>query len=169
MKALFSRNANRVAESDLKYKTALILVLVLLAGVLSALVWATPAARASGGSVKGMVLWIDQYGNARAMAWAQVTAEGGASEPIVAYTTDGTYMMWLPAGTYDITASSSPGFYPETQSGVVVSPGSSASIDFTLKPTGQPIPELPPWSQPLVVLCTLMITAIAVRRRRIRS
>ncbi len=169
MKALSSRNANRIPELDLKYKRALILVLVLLAGVLSALVWATPAARASGGSVKGMVLWIDQYGNARPMAWAQVTAEGGASEPIVAYTTDGTYMMWLPAGTYDITASSSPGFYPDTQSGVVVSPGSSASIDFTLKPTGQPIPELPPWSQPLVVLCTLMITAIAVRRRRIRS
>ena len=118
----------------------------------------------------GAVYWIDQYGDARPMAWAQVTADDGASPSLVAYTTtDGSYMMWLPQGTYNITASSGPGFYPESAPSVVVSPGSSTSIDFTLKPTGRPIPELLPWAQPIIVLATLMITAVAVRRHKTRT
>lgn len=117
----------------------------------------------------GMVLWTDQYGNARPMAWAQVTADDGVSPPVIAYTTNGTYMMWLPAATYDITASSEPGFFPETKTGIVVSPGSSTGIDFTLKPTGQPIPELPPWSQPLIVVCAVAVTIAALRRHKTRT
>jgi hypothetical protein len=160
---------NTIAESELKYRTAMVIALVLFAGVLSALICMTPAVRAYGGSLGGIVYWIDQYGNARPMPWAQVTADNGESPPVVAYTTDGNYSMWLPEGTYDITASSSPGFYPDSKPGIVVSPGYSVSLDFELKPTGQPIPELPPWSQPLVILATLAITAVAVRRRRIRT
>jgi len=133
------------------------------------LISTTHVVRAEEASVYGGVYWIDQYGNMHPMAWAQVTADDGASQPIVAYTTDGSYEMWLPPGTYDITASSDPGFYPESAPSIVVSPGSSTSIDFTLEPTGRPIPELPPWSQPVIVLATLMITAIAVRRHKTRT
>jgi len=114
------------------------------------------------------VYWIDMYGDAYPMAWAQITANDGANPPIVAYTTDGTYAMWLPEGTYDLTASSPPGFFPDTRSGIVISPGSSTGLDFTLKPTGEPIPELPPWAQPLILLGAIMVTALAVRRYRIR-
>ena len=103
------------------------------------------------------------------MAWAQVTADDGNSPPIVAYTTDGSYLMWLPTGTYNITALSEPGFFPDSVANVVVSPGSSTSIDFTLEPTGEPIPELPPWAQPLILLCVISITAITVRRYRKRT
>jgi hypothetical protein len=147
----------------------IILVLAVFAGLLSALAFTTHEARAVAGSVHGGVYWIDQYGNMRPMAWAQVTADDGMSPPTVAYTTDGAYMMWLPSGTYNVTASSDPGFYPASVASVVVSPGSSTSVDFTLEPTGKPIPELPPWAQPLILLCAVSITAIAVRRHRMQT
>jgi len=158
----------RLHEWNMKQTTALILLLALCAGILSVRVSAVPTVGAGAGFVGGMVYWTDQYDNVRPMAWAQVVAESGVSPPVVAHTTDGAYSMWLPEGTYDITASSSPGFYPETISDVFVSPGSSASFDFFLKPTGQPIPELPYWAQPLVLLSALLITAISVRRYRTR-
>ena len=152
----------------MNYKTAL-LIIVLVVGALATVAWTTPTAGArSGGSIGGVVYWMDQYGNARLMPWAQVTADDGVSQ-ITTYTTDGSYAMWLPVGTYDITASAPPGFAPDTRPGIVVSQGSSTSLDFELNQTGQPIPELPPWSQPLVVLATLAVTVLAVRRYKIRS
>ena len=153
----------------MKRKTLLLTLLVLSAGVLSVLISTTHVVGAVAGSVQGGVYWIDQYGNMRPMAWAQVTADDGNSPPIVAYTTDGSYLMWLPTGTYNITALSEPGFFPDSVANVVVSPGSSTSIDFTLEPTGEPIPELPPWAQPLILLCVISITAITVRRYRKRT
>jgi hypothetical protein len=144
-------------------------VALLVVGVLAALFWATPAVQSlDGGSIGGVVYWIDQYGNARLMPWAQITADDGVTQ-ITTYTTDGSYAMWVPVGTYDITASSPPGFYSDTRSGIVVSQGGSVSLDFELNQTGQPIPELPTWSQPLVVISTLAITAVAVRRYKTRT
>jgi len=147
----------------------LIVVLALLAGVLSIAASSTPAVHAQSGSVQGTVYWIDMYGNLQAMPWAEITADDGAHPTVVTHTTDGTYVMWLPEGTYDITASSPPGFFPETVSSVVVSPGTSTGLDFTLKPTGEPIPELPPWAQPLMLLGAITITVLAVRRYRRRQ
>ena len=135
---------------------------MLSAGLFSLLVPTTHLVQAAG-NVYGQVYWTDQYGNLRPMAWATVTADDGASTVTVAYTTDGAYQMWLAPGTYNITASSDPGFYPESAS-VFVSQGSSTSQDFTLEPTGKPIPELTPWMQPVIVLAALLITAVAVRR-----
>lgn len=124
--------------------------------------------RAVGGSVSGGVSWVDQYGNVRPMSYAQVTADDGVSPPTIAYTTEGSYVLWLPPGTYTLTASSDPGFYPESAPNIAVTPGSSTSIDFTLKPTGKPVPELPAWTQPIIVLGTLMTTALVVRRYKSR-
>jgi hypothetical protein len=116
------------------------------------------------------VYWYDQYGNLRPMDWAEVTAYDGSSMYQSSTASDGSYVMWLPAGTYNITASSgNPAFYPESAPSVVVSSGSSVPIDFTLKPTGKPIPELLPWAEPIIILATLMITAVAVRRQRTRT
>jgi hypothetical protein len=162
-----------VAESELKYRTLLLAVLALSAGLLFVLVSTTPVARAQGGSVDGMVYYYDQYGDMHPMTWAQVTASGGGSSPIIAYTTDGTYSMWLPAGTYTITASgptgpSGPVFFPQSAS-VVVSDGGSTSVDFYLKPTGNPVPEFPPWMGPIIILGTLMITVVAVRGQKSRT
>jgi hypothetical protein len=144
--------------------TVLLAILVFSAGVLCVLVSMTPAVQAQAGYLHGGVYWTDQYGNMHPMSWAQVVAEGSESTT-VANAINGSYEMWLPAGTYTVTASSDPGFYPQSAN-VVVSPGSSASQDFYLKPTGKPIPELPPWTPPFIILATLMITAIAVRRQK---
>lgn len=168
MKDLLNRNADRITDSKMKDRRMLLVALLVVA-VLVSLVLATPTALAQdGGSVGGVVYWIDQYGNARLMPWAQVTADDGVSQ-VTTYTTDGRYMLWLPAGRYDITASSPPGFAPDTKSDIVVSDGTSTSLDFQLNQTGEPIPELPPWSQPLVVVSTLAITVLAIRRYKTRS
>jgi N-acetylneuraminic acid mutarotase len=103
-------------------------------------------ASSQSGSVDGMVYYYDQYGNMHPMSWAQVTAYGAGSSPIVAYATDGSYSMRLPAGTYTITASgpsgpSGPVFFPQSTT-VVVSDGHSTSVNFYLKPTGNPIGNL---------------------------
>jgi hypothetical protein len=163
MKDLSNPHDNPSVEIKVKYRIILTVTL-LVAGVLATLAWGSPTAQAlAGGSVGGVVYWIDQYGNARLMPWAQITASDGVSQ-VTTYTTDGSYAMWLLPGTYDITASSSPGFAPDVKSGIVVSQGSSVSLDFQLNQTGVPIAEIPAWSQPLVVLFTLAITAVAVRR-----
>jgi hypothetical protein len=149
-------------------------ILALSAGLLFVLVSTTAVvAQAGGGSVGGIVYWIDQYGDMHPMAWAQVTAYGGGSPPIVAYTTDGSYWMWLPAGSYNITASgpsgpAGPVYFPQSDN-VVVSNGGSTSVDFYLKPTGNPIPEFPPWTEPIIILGVLMITAVALRRQKSRT
>ncbi len=169
LQTFIQHEGNAIGESDLKHKIMLILLLAVSAGILSVMTSGIPTGHAAGGSVYGVVLWTDQYGNVRPMAWAQVTADDGAQPPVTAYTTNGSYGMWLPEGMYDITASSSPGFYPATVSGVVVSSGSSTALDFTLQPTGEPIPELPPWAQPLILLCAIVITAVTVRRHKNRS
>jgi hypothetical protein len=158
----------------LKRRLLLLVILALSAGLLFVLVsTTTPVARAEGGSVDGMVYYYDQYGDMHPMAWAQVTASGGGSPSVIAYTTDGSYSMWLPAGTYTVTASgpsgpSGPVFFPDSAS-VVVSDGGSTSVDFYLKPTGNPIPEFPPWTEPMIILGMLMITAVAVRRQKNRT
>jgi hypothetical protein len=159
----------------LKCKTLLLAFLALSGGLLFALVSTTPVARAEGGSVDGMVYYYDQWNDMHPMAWAQVTAYGAGSPPIIAYTTDGSYSMWLPAGTYTITASgpsgpSGPVFFPDSHD-VVVSDGGSTSVDFYLKPTGNPIPEFPQWTELIIIFGALMITAVAVRgqKNRIRN
>jgi hypothetical protein len=146
----------------------LLALLALSAGVLNLFVSTTPVVRAVDGSVSGGVSWVDQYGNMRPMSGAMVTADDGVSPPIVTYTTEGSYVLWLPPGTYTLTVSSDPGFYPESAPNIVVTPGSATSIDFTLKPTGKPVPELPSWTQPIIVLAALMTTAVVVRRHKSR-
>jgi len=156
----------------LKYKPLLLTILVLSAGLLFVLVTTTPVARAQGGNVDGMVYYYDQYGDAHPMSWAQITASGGGSQ-ISTSTTDGSYSMWLPAGTYTVTVSgptgpAGPVFFPQSAN-VVVSDGGSTSVDFYLKPTGNPVPEFPSWTEPIIVLAALMITVVAVRKQKSRT
>jgi len=153
----------------LKNRTVLIVLLAFSVGTLYAVASATPMVQAQGGVVYGVVYWTDMYGDMRPMAWGvQVTADDGANPTVLAYTTNGTYAMWLPEGTYEVTASAPPGFFPQTYSNIIVSPGSSTPLDFTLEATGEPVPELPPWAQPLILLSAMMVVVLAVRRYRIR-
>ena len=117
--------------------------------------------------IKGTVYWYDQYGNLRPLAWAQVTAtsEDGLEEERVSSTTDGTYIMWVAPGTYDVSVSLDPGFIPESHL-VTVPPGGVAAVDFQLQPSGKPIPEYPPSFQPLMLVVAALAAATMIRWRR---
>jgi len=88
--------------------------------------------------VFGQVTGYNMFGDVIPISWASVSAYG----PILMATSslDGFYEMWLENGTY-MLAASLVGY--ETQATEVrVSMGSETSLNFNLKPSGAPIPEL---------------------------
>ena len=118
---------------------------------------------ASMSSIRGTVYWYDMYGNLRPLAWAQVIAEGEA-RTVVSTTTDGTYIMWVVPGTYNVTVSLDPGYTPVSKM-VTVSPGGVVTADFQLEPSGKPVPEYPPLLQPAMLVVALLVAVIMIRRR----
>jgi hypothetical protein len=124
----------------------------------------TPS-HASMSMIRGTVYWYDMYGNLRPLPWAQVVAEGDSGEPAtVSTTTDGTYMMWVAPGSYNLTVSVNPALVPESKT-VTVSDGGIATADFELQPSGKPVPEYPPMTQPLMLLIAALAATILIRRR----
>ena len=116
-------------------------------------------------TIRGTVYWYDQYGNLRAMSWAQVTAVGEDGTTTVASTTEGNYVMWVAPGTYTLTASSDPGYIPDAHE-VVVTPGGVATVDFYLKPSGNPVPEYPPALQSVMLVVAALVAIVMIRRRQ---
>jgi hypothetical protein len=98
------------------------------------------------------------------MSWAQVTAVGEGGTTTVASTTEGNYVMWVAPGTYNVTASSDPGFIPDAHE-VVVTPGGVATADFYLKPSGNPVPEYPSSIQPVMLAVAALVVVVMIRRR----
>ena len=115
--------------------------------------------------IRGTVSWYDMYGNLRPLPWAQVVAEGESGEPTVASaTTDGTYMMWVAPGSYNLTVSLDPGYAPVSKM-VTVSEGGAATADFQLEASGKPIPEYPSVAQPVMLLIAALAATVLIRRR----
>ena len=140
-------------------------VAVFISLTLVAFVFMIAPSNASMSVIRGTVYWYDQYGNLRPLAWVQVIAEGDSGEPaVVSSTTDGTYMMWVAPGTYNVTASSDPGYTPVSHM-VTVSPGGVAAVDFQLEPSGKPIPEYPSTLAPVMLAIAALAAAIMIRRR----
>jgi len=168
VKVLSNRPSNRTCAPSLKTKTIVVLTLAILAGLLSGAILTTPAVQATTGSVHGGVYWVDQYDNMHLMSWAKITADNGESRT-TASTTNGSYVLFLTPGTYTVTAECEcPAFFPDSADNIAVSPGSSTPLDFTLQPTGEPVPELAPWAQPLILLSAIVVTLVCVRRYRPR-
>jgi hypothetical protein len=117
--------------------------------------------------IRGTVYWYDQYGNLHAFSWVQVTAVSEDGEvTVTSSTTDGTYIMYVAPGTYNVTASSDPGYIPQTKM-VTVSPGGvAAGVDFQLEPSGKPIPEYPVPLAPVLLLTTMLAAAMMILRHR---
>jgi len=131
-----------------------------------ALAFMVVPSHASMSVIRGAVYWYDQYGNLHPLSWAQVIAEGDGGEPaMVVSTTDGTYIMWVAPGTYNVTASSDPGYIPVSHM-VTVSDGGAAAVDFQLEPSGKPIPEYPVPLQPIMLAVAALAAAIMIRRHR---
>jgi len=133
--------------------------------------------------LRGTVSWIDMYGDLRPLAWAQVTATNpdtvaystgnggigaGASDP------SGEYVMWLPAGTHDVSVSTSEA--PQVWSAsaptqnsaytVVVNDGWVGGGDTRLAhEEGVPVPELPSFVVPLSLFAALAASVWLLRKR----
>ncbi len=116
--------------------------------------------------IRGSVYWYDQYGNLRPLAWAQVVAAGEDGTVITASSlTDGTYMMWVAPGDYNVSVTMDPGFMPQSYV-ITVTDGGVAVVDFQLEPTGEPIPEYSSWLVPLLLGLSTLCAAILIRRRQ---
>jgi hypothetical protein len=119
--------------------------------------------------IRGTVYWHDQYGVLRLFPWVQVTATSTDGSVVASSTTDGTYVLCVPPGTYNVTASSDPGFIP--QSKMIVFSGSvgEAGVDFQPSPSGKPIPEYPAPVVPALLVTAILAAAIMIQRRKTRS
>jgi len=135
-------------------------------------------------TIRGTVEWMDMFGNARPLAWAQVTATDAADD-YPAYTVgngaigagaadpSGSYIMWLPAGTHDLSVGTSeaPGVWssaPPTQNSaftVSVSDGWVGTPLTRLGPSGTPVPELPPIMAPLALFAVLAASVWLLRKK----
>ena len=116
--------------------------------------------------IGGTVYWYDQYGNLHPFSWVQVRATGqDGAITLTSSTVDGAYMLWVTPGTYNVTASSDPGFIPQSKMVTVTSGGVAGGVDFQLRASGNPIPEYPASLLPIVLLVTMTVVVVMIRRR----
>jgi len=124
-------------------------------------------------TLTGTVRWFDMYGNLRLLPWAQVTASPGPStDTYPAYQTS-NYIMWLPAGTHDVSVSTSEAPQVWTSDAptqmaaytVVVSDGWVGGGDSQLSTSGTPVPEVPAFAAPLALFAVLAASVWLLRRK----
>jgi hypothetical protein len=144
----------------------LTVVLLLLLG-LAAFSLAVMPSNAATSVIRGTVYWYDMYGNLQPLPWAQIAAEDNSGQvETVSTTTDGTYVMWVAPGSYNLTVTSNPAYTPESKT-VTVSDGSIATADFELQPSGKPVPEYSSAVQPVMLLIAALGATILIRQRNL--
>jgi hypothetical protein len=144
----------------------------------------------------GTVRWFDMYGDLRQLPWAQISATnpstaggtapsagspayssglgavgGGASD------TAGAYIMWLPAGSHDVSistteapqvwSSAAPTF--NSKYTVVVQPGWVGGGESNLSGSGTPVPEVPAYMVPLAMIAALAASVWLLRKRTVTT
>jgi hypothetical protein len=121
-----------------------------------------------GGMIRGSVYGFDMYNRLQPIAWASVYANNG-HYTFVTYTSGGGYyeMYVFPQGLYNVTVVE-PG-YVSYSNAVVVSPGSTSTINFYLEESHIPVPEFPAGMASAVTVLALGAVLIAARRTRRRK
>jgi hypothetical protein len=139
-------------------------------------------------SLRGTVRWFDLFGNLRALPWAEIRASPGpTTDSVPAYSAGyggvgespsnpaGGYIMWLPAGTHDVSVSTSEAPQVWTSGAptsnmdytVAVSDGWVGGADTQLAESGTPVPELPSFVAPLALFAALAASVWLLRKRTI--
>ena len=137
-------------------------------------------------SLRGTVRWFDMFGNLRPLPWAEISA---TNPDTVAYSTGngavgsgssdsaGAYLMWLPAGSHDVSISTSeaPGAWSSsapTQNAAftaVLSDGWVGGGDAQLSGSGLPVPELPSYAAPLAMFALIAASVWLLRKRNLNA
>ena len=119
----------------------------------------------SGGLIFGSVYgftWDDQL---IPLEWVQVTATSPNYPPFTVSTgANGTFEMFVPTGTYNLTVS--PPGYTAHSSMVSVSDGSSSTTSFYLQQSHVPIPEFP--TQAVVFIIAIVLATTLLTRKNTR-
>ena len=124
-------------------------------------------------TLTGTVRWFDMYGNLRPLPWAQVTASPGPSTDQYPAYQASHYIMWLPAGSHDVSVSTSEAPQVWTSAAptsnaaftVVVSDGWAGGGDSQLSTSGTPVPEVPAFAAPLALFAVLAASVWLLRKK----
>ena len=138
-------------------------------------------------SLRGTVEWVDMFGNARPLAWAMISATNpdtvayatgnggigaGASDP------SGAYIMWLQAGTHDVSVSTSeaPNIWSSAVADGTLNPAFTVTVSDGWQgggltrlghQTGVPVPEFPAFLMPLGLFAALAASVWLLRKRNL--
>lgn len=135
----------------------LVLVLLVL-GSKPAIAQAPPQ---GGGYVQGWVYGFDMYDELVPLEWVNVTASNGDYRFVASSGTNGSYEMFLPSGTYNLTVSA-PGYKSYSRT-IAVSNGSSSTVTVYLYESGVPVPEFP--AQAILLLMILGVAAALLTKK----
>jgi len=128
--------------------------------------------------LSGTIRWFDMFNNLRPLPWAQISAtnpdtvaysSGLGSVGPISSDPSGAFVMWLPAGTHDVSVSTSEAPQVWAPGGndaytIVVSDGWVSNNDSQLSTSGTPIPELPAFLVPLSLFAALAASAWLLRK-----
>jgi len=143
--------------------------------------------------LEGVVRWYDMFGTLRSLPWAQITATNPAlTSPAAGYPAyssgngavgagssdpSGAYIMWLPAGSHDVSISTTEA--PQVWSSaaptfnnkytVVVQPGWVGGGDSSLSGSGTPVPEVPAYLLPLTLMAALAASVWLLRKKNVTT
>ena len=119
-----------------------------------------------GGLIYGSVYGFTWDNELVPLEWVQVTAANANYHFVVSTGANGTFEMYVPVGTYNLTVS--PPGYVAHSSMISVSDGSSSTASFYLDQSHVPVPEFPAQTVLITMIMALAVTLLtrrAVKRK----
>lgn len=118
------------------------------------------------GYLSGVVAALNLHDEARTASWVPISA-AGEGEIYRAYSWDGRYEMYLPAGAYEVSVEGA-GFSPQTVT-LAVPEGSNVTYNFLLEPAEFEIPEYPLDSLPAMLAAAMAVGYFFVVKLRLKG
>jgi hypothetical protein len=120
-----------------------------------------------GGYIFGHVYGFDMWDELVPLEWVTVTAANQNYQFQASTGANGTFEMFVPIGTYNLTVDA-PG-YKTYSLNVSVSDGSSSAATFYFEQSHVPIPEFPTQALTLIVAMVLAVTLLSRKSGKRKS